>query len=510
MIEKRLDTIVLGTSIAPSDFEKQINAVKSWIENGFYVVSCNTKEEIEIIKPYFSDISIEFVELERDAKQLSGKKLPYIQDILNVVASKTNKVCGYINSDIYMSKVAQGMREFIIKESVGSIIFLRRNEIDNYDDITNLNWDIQFDGIDAFLMDKDCVEDFYDDNFYVQSGWDLCVLIKAKIKQIKIKELVNPITFHLRHRVKWNFEKTNILVKQFMHKYFGVEEIAYKAANDLFYNILYEECRPICFCNDINYRCLFVLDKEDRETIESISMQDYPCIEIQYSDERKEEFDFIFYIKNRLLLNQVFCKTVIYIMTQFECNSLNTGRFFISNRRGKYFFNEINRNMHVVKNINAECDLLSHIIMRGNSGKHAELYFPLSYELLRLQDNDITEKINPMGKAYLMPAGARASEWYNINHQKIKLDIIGFVDNNSDKVGQMISGKMIYPFDAIKSDNEAVTVIVASKYYSVEIEAQLSEQINVVRILNSSYMLTIDGDGSIYYFNVDKYKQKFV
>lgn len=57
-----MQKIVLGTPLAPFDFEKKIIAVKSWIKNGFHVVSCNAKKEIEILEKIFYDFEIEFVE----------------------------------------------------------------------------------------------------------------------------------------------------------------------------------------------------------------------------------------------------------------------------------------------------------------------------------------------------------------------------------------------------------------------------------------------------------------
>lgn len=505
MREVELDQIVLGTTIAPFDYEKQIEAVKSWIENGFYVISFNTSDEIEVIKPYFTEVPIEFVALEHNSKELSGKELPYIQDVLDIVASKTQKVCGYVNSDIFISPMPQGMDDFIKRESEGSIIFIHRNEINKYEDIINVNWDIHFDGIDAFFIDKRFANIFDSDNFYAQSVWDLCILIKSKILGIKIKELVNPIAFHIRHSVRWNFEKANALVEPFMKKYFSIENLAFKQVLAMYYSILYNDSQQICFCNSTEYKCLFVLDKTNDENIKYIEAQEYPYKEIQYSDDNKEDFDIVFYIKNRLKLSKVFCKAVIYIMTQFKCDLLSIGRFFISSNEGKYYFNELNRNIHVIKRINSECSLLSHVIKRTETGRQAEVYSHLSYEFLNIDNSNIVKKINLVGKAYLMPAGVRANEWFNSYYKSTNIEIVGFIDNNVDKIGKTVSGKTIYPLEVLNEDDETAIVIIVSKYYSFEIEQQLLKIMDGTRILNSSYILAIGEDG-IYYFDINKYK----
>ena len=236
---KNLDsnTIVLGTSLAPRNIEKQVKAVLSWVENGYYVIACNTKEEIEILKQAFENIPIEFMEVQKTAK----KNLPYVQDILEIVSEKTNKVCGFINSDIILAPFPKGINELIVSEISNSFIFVRRNEIQQYSDIQELNWEPHFDGIDLFFIDKFLVKNFYNEGFYVQSIWDLCILLKCKILGIKIKELMNPIAFHQKHSIKWSFKDFCGLVEQFMKKYYGLDKGSYRDALKMYYTILYDK-----------------------------------------------------------------------------------------------------------------------------------------------------------------------------------------------------------------------------------------------------------------------------
>ena len=42
--EGEMNKIVLGTSVSPRNIEKQIYAIRTWIENGFRVISCNVKQ----------------------------------------------------------------------------------------------------------------------------------------------------------------------------------------------------------------------------------------------------------------------------------------------------------------------------------------------------------------------------------------------------------------------------------------------------------------------------------
>lgn len=496
--------IVLGTSLAPVNIEKQVKSVKSWIDNGFYVISCNPKEEIEMLKESFTDIPVEFVEIKRTAEEICGKKLPYVQDILDVASRRAEKVCGFINSDIMFSHMPERMYDFILNEASKSIIFGRRYEINQYIDIESMDWEINFDGIDFFFIDTHLAHNFYNDDFYVQSGWDLCILIKCKLLGIKIKELVNPIAFHVRHKIKWDFKETGLLVKKFMKKYFNLNEQTYSNASDMYYRILYEDIQQICFCNSQKNSCLFVLEQNNDKTVKSINSQEYLNKEIHYSDNEKELFDIVFYIYGELVLNKIFCKLVVYIMETFDCRSLKIGKFFISEMKGRLFYNQLSRNLEIVKKINTDSDTLTNVI-RKKGKKEGILYLPVSHEIININDLDVVNARATNAKAYIMPAGVRAGEWYDMNKDRISWEIVGYIDNDINKVGGEIAGKHIYSIDILENKREKVFVIVASKYYSSEIEKQLSRIIDKSKIINANYIISLNSDANFSYFNFEKY-----
>lgn len=507
----KCNPIVIGTSLAPFNIEKQMRAVKSWIENGFYVISCNAKEEIDIVKKAFSSLSIEFVKVERTAEKVT-KKLPYIQDILNIVSNKAEEVCGFINSDIILSKMPDGMYEFISDEADKSLVFLRRNEIKEYNDIENLNWTLHFDGIDAFFIDKRMVQNFFNDGFYVQSMWDIYILLKCKVHRVKIKEMVNPIAFHLRHAVVWDFEESNRLIDYFVKMNFGTVKHTYKWAQDLWYRILYKDCEKVCFCNELNHNCLFVVDGVNEDTIRSINEQDYKNKEIvlgKKGEKIKNEYDIIFFVDDGVILSSVFCKAVIYIMEQFKFRRLRIGRFFTSEDNGETYYNELNRNMDVLNKINSECDIYTYAYTIDSEEKEdvKTIYQPISYEMIGVWNNEIVDQIKIDKDFYIIPAGVRGSQWLSEwNAVKDNTSaFLGFIDNNPQKIGNEIMGSKIYSMEKLFENPEA-TVILASKYYSVEIAQQLADMLLVNRILNASYMLSLDND-MICYFNLEKYKK---
>ncbi len=131
---------------------------------------------------------------------------------------------------------------------------------------------------------------------------------------------------------------------------------------------------------------------------------------------------------------------------------------------------------------------------------------PISYELIDLYDNKIVDIIAPKGLGYIMPAGVRATEWYWNNNKNLKMNIIGYIDNDTSKIGKMILGKEIYPIEILAKDKDQISVIVASKYYMNEIEEELKKFIIEDRIYNTNNMILLENNGYIYYFNLKKYR----
>lgn len=493
----------MGTSLAPVDIEKQKMCVKTWIDSEFEVISFNVKEEIELLKPHFEEIGVEFFEVHRSAKEVADKTLPYLADILHMVADKTEKICGYFNSDIYLYGVTAELQKCIYEEAENNVIFVRRNEISSYEDIRNVNWKIHFDGIDVFFVNKNQKGLFDQDDFFVQSAWDMFILQICALKQLKVKELINPIAFHISHPIKWNFEMQTSFAEKFALSRGRKKENAYENALKQFYIDIYN-IEKICFCKDIDKKCLFVLP---RKGMKLIGVQDYSLITIAEDDSQKEAYDYIFYVNENAILDAKYCKAVIYIMERFSIDELEVGAFFASEIDGKWQYNNLNRSIAVVYDINETCEFYSRIVRNGSARKkNAKLCYPLLSKLIANDEAGIECTILK-GRAYLMPAGVRACEWYRINASKLKeLEIVGYIDNNKDKIGTEILGQKIYDVEnAIERDKEAF-VVVASKYYGQEIKEQLKKKIEERRIIDTGYIVEISQEGKTFLLNLEKYK----
>jgi len=102
------DGIAVATSIPPRlvrenaghriDDEYQKLCIRSLVECGFRVVSVNSDDEIETLAPRFPEVN--FVKTNRNASAWTGRKNPYIADLLSALADAPEPVVGVVNSDL--------------------------------------------------------------------------------------------------------------------------------------------------------------------------------------------------------------------------------------------------------------------------------------------------------------------------------------------------------------------------------------------------------------------------
>ena len=103
-----MSNIVVATSIPPVlsrrnagraiDSEYQKLCLRSWLDCGFRVVSVNHLDEIAGLAAIYPEVS--FVATNRDASAVSGRRTPYIADLLCALIDAPEPVVGIINSDI--------------------------------------------------------------------------------------------------------------------------------------------------------------------------------------------------------------------------------------------------------------------------------------------------------------------------------------------------------------------------------------------------------------------------
>lgn len=157
----------IATSIAPKDLLNQVDAVETWINNGFTVHSFNCKNEIEFLQIHFPNVK--FHEVNKTAIKESGKPLVYLVDIFTYFNNR-NLPFTLVNSDIHMSvkrglacRFAYELRAETPKVLVSSRVeieneFQQFSNIDLNNSVTNLKYGRNyFMGFDLFAFNSSAV-----------------------------------------------------------------------------------------------------------------------------------------------------------------------------------------------------------------------------------------------------------------------------------------------------------------------------------------------------------------
>lgn len=193
------EVITIGTSLTPGkNVHNQRMAVNSWLKLGFHVVSINSADEMAILQPYFPDI--EFVRAQRDGRESFGKPYIYFDDFLAYFATCDSKICGIVNSDIYLLK--EKFYSFLKKEAMHSFIYGSRVDVET---LTNLQGKVFEVGFDYFFFNQQLVSHYPPTNFLIGLPmWDYWVVLIPIYIGIPVKKVITPHAYHIIHETNWD------------------------------------------------------------------------------------------------------------------------------------------------------------------------------------------------------------------------------------------------------------------------------------------------------------------
>lgn len=193
------DVITIATSLAPGkDLHNQRMAINSWLNLGFKVASINSSEEIAVLQSYFPDI--EFVKAHRDGRDRFGKPYIYFDDCLAYFAKSQSKICGIVNSDIYLLK--EEFYAFLKKEAVHFFVYGCRVDVET---IENLNGNLFELGFDYFFFNKQIISHYPQSNFLIGLPmWDFWAVLIPIYFRIPVKKVITPHAYHIIHKTNWD------------------------------------------------------------------------------------------------------------------------------------------------------------------------------------------------------------------------------------------------------------------------------------------------------------------
>lgn len=477
--------IAMVTSIAPKNIEIQQKAIKSWVKQGFKVISCNIQEEIEQIRDMFQDV--EFVKVERDARAIIGKPCPYIYDMLQVLRDRAYDVCGIVNSDIHLKNFSDNVYEFVRNKAKDAIVFMRRQEIEALSDVKKFQSTMFFGGIDVFWFQKEMIAAIEDDGLILgQAMWDYWFPIMAHKNGIKIRELINPFIFHVTHAVQWDDSKTEQISWNICRKHFkGVgKESAVAFLKDRFLQIISGVDLQLCYIpKKMSEKSVLIIGEGNvarnfPETIKYQTHKNVTYIENKNFDGNVNNYDYIIKLPFNVIMCDVFVDATIWIMENYDIDDMQMEVYFRGNNTR--LIKMENMSEYLVNNFNRDIEPLMIYRCKGNTFekkkqelvKICRLY--VCSVFIEEREQVIWERERTEGRVLIYTAGYTAQTWLRRYLRVAKeIEILGFIDKNMELQGRKISGFRVYPPSIVHKKDLYDKIMIVTNLYSEEIYSEL-------------------------------------
>jgi hypothetical protein len=206
--------VVIATSIAPVEIEKQQAAIKTWIDLGFSVVSLNIQKEVDKLQPLFKDVH--FYTVNRDASDKYCKPFVYVNDVLDYLRYQGSRIGGIVNSDIHL-RAEKNLVPYIIEHSQNSVLFASRIDIDTAESKTG---ELYCYGFDAFFFDQKLIENYPICNYFCLGipWWDYWIPTIALNKSLNPKCITNTFVYHIKHKINYsikNWREVGVIFSQY-------------------------------------------------------------------------------------------------------------------------------------------------------------------------------------------------------------------------------------------------------------------------------------------------------
>lgn len=192
------------TSIAPKKLGVQQEAISSWQQHGFEVVSFNHATEIEKVRPHFDGVT--FVEAKTTAIELyNGFKIPYVsvRSLLNYVWTQ-GYPCWIANSDVILNANKEKIA-YIQRIAQTTLVFGSRIDIEG----DELKGKMYEEGFDYFVLQEN-LDHLFTSRVHMcigQPWWDFWVPITCIRKGVQPVKCQEGIVYHRKHETVWDVDQ---------------------------------------------------------------------------------------------------------------------------------------------------------------------------------------------------------------------------------------------------------------------------------------------------------------
>lgn len=463
--------ILLVTSIAPFDIDNQLNAIYSWKEFGFDIISCNTKEEIDQLKDKFPFVV--FKTIIRDSYSVNGKHCPYIYDMLESLNIEGYDVVGIINSDIHLRFVTKELYEYIYRQSSDKLVFVRRKDVENSDAIEKGEGILFFGGIDLFFFPKELISKIKDDGLTLgQAMWDYWLIIISEKLGIGIRELTNPIAYHISHVTRWSDNLTEILSKKICDRNFPEITGDYTFyLKDRFFEIISSGDNQVCYIDERLKNKILAIETDIEDVRIALKKQWKNLIFYPLNSKTDGDYHYKIKIPYKTNLGSTFCRSIVWLFNCIQLDQVEIPVYFTEKQ--SRISNIENCSIKLVNKFNRAIFPIIASKKDMSFENNAGIFY--SYiATVNIEDNKNliwnNKGQNVSGKIAIAPAGYMARRWIRRYKEFLKdIEVECWLDNNAS-----LNGKKIMGIEVFKPGDISVNkIVVISNLYTEEIIKQL-------------------------------------
>src|SRR5271154_4665358 len=170
--------------------------IESSIACGFRIISVNDREEIGQLSTQYPEVT--FVQADRNASEISGRKTPFIADLLTALSKTPENTVGIINSDIlfepsrfWLEELPQAVKQSAVLGRRYDTVSLSRSIPEKY------LW-----GFDGLFFEKEKISAIIEGSLPFAMGmpwWDCWLPVALAFKGCEIRILESPSIIHLDH-----------------------------------------------------------------------------------------------------------------------------------------------------------------------------------------------------------------------------------------------------------------------------------------------------------------------
>jgi hypothetical protein len=197
-----------GVDIGPGYL---LRCVESWRKSNFEPISINAQSEE--IYPLAGELGVRCVHVSRDARELCGKPLAYLTDLIAAACTLADGPVAITNSDILLD-VPDDVCETIAAIRPGQCLVAKRVDIESVDARAGSEYRY---GYDFFVYHTHDLRSFAEGDFVFGAPfWDHFLPITMFLRGVKQISGSKGFAYHLVHSERWDWQLWSKLGQQYV------------------------------------------------------------------------------------------------------------------------------------------------------------------------------------------------------------------------------------------------------------------------------------------------------